>query len=139
MKTQPLIFRGSDEPVDADYWISAIEDKLGLFENTDEEKVTFAAHQLQDAAGVWWRSYKALVGARNRITWDKFRKAFRDHDIPNSVLKLKRDEFRKLKQGNMATSWYKNTLMLSTIFLNILLMMLMRMRRNKMTIWRAYP
>jgi hypothetical protein len=55
MKTQPPIFRGSDEPLDADYWISTIENKLGLFENTDEEKVTFAAHQLQDAAGVWWR------------------------------------------------------------------------------------
>jgi hypothetical protein len=51
----------SDEPLDEDYWISAIEDKLGLFENTDEEKVTFVAHQLQDVAGVWWRGYKAQV------------------------------------------------------------------------------
>jgi hypothetical protein len=100
MKTQPPIFRGSDEPLDADYWISAIQDKLGLFENTDEEKVTFATHQLQDAAGVCWRGYKAQLPVGHRITWDEFRKAFHDHHIPKSVLKLKKDEFCKLKQGN---------------------------------------
>jgi hypothetical protein len=109
MKTQPPIFRGSDEPLDADYWISTIEDKLGLFENTDEEKVTFTAHQLQDAAGVWWRGYKAQVAVEHRITWDEFRKAFRDHHIPKSVLKLKRDEFRKLKQGNKLVQEYNNS------------------------------
>jgi hypothetical protein len=108
MKTQPPSFRGSDEPLDADYWISAIEDKLGLFENTDEEKVTFTAHQLQDAAGVWWRGYKAQVPVRHRITWDEFHKAFRYHHIPMSVLKLKRDAFHKLKQGNKSVQEYTN-------------------------------
>jgi hypothetical protein len=108
MKTQPPIFRGSDEPLDADYWISAIEDKLRLFENTDDEKVIFAAHQLQDVEGVWWRGYKAQVGAGHRITWDELRKAFHDHHIPKSVLKLKRDEFCKLKQGNKSVQEYTN-------------------------------
>jgi hypothetical protein len=109
MKTQPPIFRGSDEPLDADYWISTIEDKLGLFENTDDEKVTFVAHQLQDAARVWWRGYKAQVAAGHRISWDEFHKAFRDHHIPKSVLKLKRDEFHKLKQGNKSVQEYTIT------------------------------
>ena len=44
----------------------------------------------------------------HHITWDEFRKAFRDHHIPKSILKLKRDEFRKLKQGNKSVQEYTN-------------------------------
>jgi hypothetical protein len=108
MKTQPPIFRGSYEPLDEDYWISVIEDKHGLFENTHDEKVIFTTHQLQDVAGVWWRGYKSQVGAGHHITWDEFHKAFRDHHIPKSLLKIKRDEFRKLKQGNKSVQEYAN-------------------------------
>jgi hypothetical protein len=48
------------------------------------------------------------VPVEHRITWDEFRKAFRDHHIPKSVLKLKGDEFCKLKQGNKSVQGYTN-------------------------------
>ena len=50
-RTNPPIFRGSKDPLDADFWLNVIEEKLGLIECEPHEKVLFAAHQLQDAPG----------------------------------------------------------------------------------------
>ena len=72
LATEPPIFQGSKEPLDADFWLSAIEEKFGLFPCDDQEKVAFAAHQLRDAAGVWWKSYKAQIAQGHQITWDEF-------------------------------------------------------------------
>ena len=57
--TNPPIFRGSKDPLDADFWLNVIEEKLGLIECEPYEKVLFAAHQLHDAPGAWWRNFKA--------------------------------------------------------------------------------
>lgn len=46
---------GAKEPLDADHWIRTMEQKFGLIVCEDHEKATFAAHQLQDAAGAWWQ------------------------------------------------------------------------------------
>ena len=61
MATDPPIFRGSKEPLDADFWLRAMEQKFGLIQCNDQEKVNFAAHQLRDAAGAWWHGYMAQV------------------------------------------------------------------------------
>jgi len=100
LATEPPIFQGSKEPLDADFWLSAIEEKFGLFPCDDQEKVAFAAHQLRDAAGVWWKSYKTQIAQGHQITWDEFRQVFRAHHIPASVVAIKREEFLKLTQGN---------------------------------------
>ena len=50
MATDPPIFRGSKEPLDADFWLRTIEEKFGLIQCNDQEKVNYAAHQLRDAA-----------------------------------------------------------------------------------------
>ena len=43
LATEPPIFQGSKEPLDADFWLSAIEEKFGLFPCDDQEKVSFTA------------------------------------------------------------------------------------------------
>ena len=40
------------------------------------------------------------------MVWVDFVKIFREHHIPSSVMKLKRDEFRKLRQGGMNVTEY---------------------------------
>ncbi|XP_025795776.1 uncharacterized protein LOC112875977 [Panicum hallii] len=40
------------------------------------------------------------------MVWADFVKIFREHHIPSSVMKLKRDEFRKLRQGGMNVTEY---------------------------------
>jgi len=109
MATGPSIFRGSKEPLDADFWLRAIEQKFGLIQCNDQEKVNFAAHQLRDAAGAWWHGYMAQVAEGHQVTWAEFREAFRDYHIPKSVLNIKRDEFRRLRQGNKSVMEYVNT------------------------------
>jgi hypothetical protein len=38
--------------------------------------------------------------------WADFIKIFREQHIPSSVMKLKKDEFRKLRQGAMSVTVY---------------------------------
>ena len=40
MATDPPIFHGSKEPLDADFWLRAIEQKFGLIQCNDQEKVS---------------------------------------------------------------------------------------------------
>ena len=81
-RTNPPIFRGSKDPLDADFWLNVIEEKLGLIECEPHEKVLFAAHQLHDAPGAWWQNFKASHPANHRFTWEEFRTAFRSFHIP---------------------------------------------------------
>ena len=68
MATDPPIFRGSKEPLDADFWLHTIEEKFSLIQCNDQEKINYAAHQLRDAAGTWWHGYKAQVGEGLQVT-----------------------------------------------------------------------
>jgi len=48
-RTNPPISHGSKDPLDADFWLNVIEEKLGLIECEPHEKVLFAAHQLHES------------------------------------------------------------------------------------------
>ena len=50
MATDPPIFRGSKEPLDANFWLRAIEQNFCLIQCNDQEMVNYAAQQLRDAA-----------------------------------------------------------------------------------------
>ena len=76
-----------------------IEEKLGLIECEPHEKVLFAAHQLHDAPGAWWRNFKASHPADYRFTWEEFRTAFRSFHIPKGIMDIKKKEFLNLTQG----------------------------------------
>jgi len=107
MATDPPIFCGS-EPLDADFLLRTIEQKFDLIQCNDQESVNYAAHQLRDAAGVWWHGYKAQVGEGHQVTCAEFCEAFHAYHIPKSILNIKRDEFRKLRQGNKSVMEYVN-------------------------------
>lgn len=51
-RTNPPIFRGSKDPLDVDFWLNTIEEKLGFIQCDQYEKVLFVAHQLHDASGM---------------------------------------------------------------------------------------
>ncbi|RLM75652.1 hypothetical protein C2845_PM15G04350 [Panicum miliaceum] len=106
--TDPPLFCGSKEPLDAEFWLRTIEQKFGLTQCTDQEKVNFAAHQHCDAAGAWWHGYMAQIREGHQVTWAEFREAFQAYHIPKSVLNIKRDEFRMLRQGNKPVMEYVN-------------------------------
>ena len=51
----------------------------------------------------------AQVAEGHQVTWAEFREAFCDYHIPKSLLNIKRDEFRRLRQGNKTVMEYVNT------------------------------
>jgi hypothetical protein len=65
----------------------------------DQERVLYAAGQLRGSALDWWESYPARD--RDALTWDQFRERFRNHHIPEGIMKVKQKEFRALKQVNL--------------------------------------
>ncbi|WP_409365472.1 hypothetical protein, partial [Klebsiella pneumoniae] len=51
--------------------------KLDTVQCSDEEKVIFAAHQLQGPASLWWDHFLATQPEGQPITWARFTAAFR--------------------------------------------------------------
>ena len=51
----------------------------------------------------------AQVAEGHQVTWTEFREVFRAYHISKSVLNIKRDEFRRLRQGNKMLMEYVNT------------------------------
>jgi hypothetical protein len=75
-----------------------VNKKLDTVQCSDEEKVIFAAHQLQGPASLWWDHFQATQPEGQPITWARFTAAFRRTHVPAGVVALKKKEFRELKQ-----------------------------------------
>jgi hypothetical protein len=50
----------------------------------------------------------AIQPAGHQVTWDEFKLAFREHNIPEGVLHMKQEEFIRLKQGGDTVMQYLN-------------------------------
>jgi hypothetical protein len=107
-RTNPPIFRGTKDPLDVDFWLHVIEEKLNLIQCEEHEKVLFTAHQLHDVPGAWWRNWKASQPANHRFTWEEFRTAFRSFHIPKGIMDIKKKEFLNLTQGHRDVMAYVN-------------------------------
>jgi Retrotransposon gag protein. len=86
--------------------LHAVGKKLDTVQCSDEEKVIFAAHQLQGPASLWWDHFQATQPEGQPITWARFTAAFRRTHVPAGVMALKKREFRELKQGNRSVMEY---------------------------------
>nr|AAT73686.1 putative polyprotein [Oryza sativa Japonica Group] len=106
LRIRPPTFSSSNNPVDALDWLHAVGKKLDTVQCSDEEKVVFAAHQLQGPASLWWDHFQATQPEGQPITWTRFTAAFRRTHVPAGVVALKKREFRELKQGNRSVMEY---------------------------------
>ena len=52
MDIKPPIFREAEEPLQADEWLSTIEQRFGLLRLTKGMKASYAGHQLQGPKGI---------------------------------------------------------------------------------------
>jgi hypothetical protein len=105
-RLQPPKFGGSDNPIEADDWLREIEMKLEVVHADDRDKVLLAVHQLRGQALAWWQSYREVNEDAVVMGWANFVKIFREQHIASIMMKLKKDEFRKLRQGAMSVSEY---------------------------------
>ena len=69
MDTRPPIFKEAEEPLQAEEWLSMIEQRFGLLHLT-EVKASYAGHQLQGLAGIWWTHHRTTFPANVEIVWD---------------------------------------------------------------------
>jgi hypothetical protein len=92
--------------MDADDWLKTIEKKLQVVQYNNCEKVLFASHQLEGPTADWWDAYIEAHEEPGSINWQEFKNSFRSHHVSLGVMKLKKKEFRDLKQGSMTVSEY---------------------------------
>nr|ABA92080.1 retrotransposon protein, putative, Ty3-gypsy subclass [Oryza sativa Japonica Group] len=106
LRVRPPIFSSTTNPVEAGDWLHVIEKKLDLLQCTDQEKVSFASHQLHGPASEWWDHFRLHRTTAEPITWLEFTAAFRKTHIPSGVVSLKKREFRSLTQGSRSVTEY---------------------------------
>jgi hypothetical protein len=70
--------------------------KLKVVYASDKDKVLLVVQQLTGPALAWWQSYKEINSEARTMIWDDFVKLLREHHIPSSVMKLKRQKFLSL-------------------------------------------
>jgi hypothetical protein len=99
------LFTRADEPLEADDWLHAMEQKFDIIDCTEYQKPMFVAQQLRGTAGAWWGNHLAAQPVGHRVTWAEFREAFRAHFIPKGIM-LRRLEFLALKQGDQSVMQY---------------------------------
>jgi hypothetical protein len=56
-----------------------------------------ASHQLSGPAGNRWDAYVEAHEEPESIDWPEFRVVFRAHQVPQGVIKLKKEEFQDQK------------------------------------------
>jgi hypothetical protein len=105
-QTKPPTISHSIEPMDADDWLKTIENKLQVVQCNNHEKVIFASHQLEGPAANWWDAYVKAHEEPKSINWQEFKNSFHSQHVPLGVMKLKKKEFKDLKQGSMSVSEY---------------------------------
>nr|CAD40090.2 OSJNBb0012A12.12 [Oryza sativa Japonica Group] len=106
LRVRPPTFSSTTNPVEAGDWLHTIEKKLDLLQCTDQEKVSFASHQLHAPASEWWDLFRLNRTTAEPITWLEFTAAFRKTHIPSGVMSLKKKEFRSLNQGSRTVTEY---------------------------------
>ena len=65
------------------------------------------AHLLEGPAADWWDSYQITYHVEV-MTWDLFQEGFRAAHISSGVMKLKKEEFLDLRQGDRNVTEYMN-------------------------------
>jgi hypothetical protein len=96
-RLHPSKVGGSDNPIEVNHWLYEIEMKVGVVHTNDSDRVLLTVQQLVGPALAWWLSYKVVNPNACNMVWNDFVRLFREHHIPNSVMKLKRQEFMSLQ------------------------------------------
>ncbi|KAK1606824.1 hypothetical protein QYE76_030497 [Lolium multiflorum] len=92
--------------MDAEDWLMDTEQKLNTVGCNDHEKVRYATHLLCGPAASWWDNIVAVYPAEKVFTWEEFKRKFRESNVPESIVELKRREFESLEQKDKAILTY---------------------------------
>ena len=83
-----------------------MDKKLDIARVQEEDKVAYATHYLEGPANIWWDNLREVVVDNHDISWMEFKASFRKAHIPDSLMKIKQQEFLALTQGSMSITEY---------------------------------
>jgi hypothetical protein len=92
--------------MDAEDWLLDTERKLKTVDCNDGEKIRYATHLLCGPAAAWWDNVIAIHPPGRVFTWEEFKKKFREANVPESIMELKRREFDNLEQKDKSIMKY---------------------------------
>jgi len=98
--TRPLPFASAPKPMDAKDWLRDTKRKLNTVGCNNEEKLRYATYLLTGPAIAWWENMLAMKAPNVVITWAEFEARFRETHVPDSIMELKRREFKNLRQND---------------------------------------
>ncbi|KAK1633050.1 hypothetical protein QYE76_007365 [Lolium multiflorum] len=88
-------YRLRAEPMDAEDWLMDTSVSSTRWMQR-LEKVRYATHLLCGPAASWWDNIVAVYPAEKVFTWEEVKQKFRESNVPESVVELKRREFENL-------------------------------------------
>jgi len=103
-RLQPAVFTGSEEPLEAEQWLTNTTDLLNAARVPQESQVEVAKIQLTDIARIWWLAEEARL--ERPITWTTFSKSFYSRFFPATAQEEMEEQFIGLKQGNKSVDEY---------------------------------
>jgi hypothetical protein len=106
LNTRPLPFASAPEPMDAEDWLLDTGRKHNTVNCNDSKKVRYATHLLCGPAAAWWDNIVAIHPPGRVFTWDEFKRKFREANVPESIMELKRREFDNLEQKDKTIMRY---------------------------------
>jgi hypothetical protein len=95
--------------MEAEDWLKGVKKKLVIAQCMNHEKVHFVAHQLYGTSANWWETYINTHANINTITWKEFKVGFHTHYVLHGTMKLKKKEFKNVKQGSITVNEYLNS------------------------------
>jgi hypothetical protein len=106
LNTRPLPFASALEPMDAKDWLLDTERKLNTVNGSNSEKLRYATHLLYGPAAAWWDNIVVIHPPGRVFTWDEFKRKFREANMLESIMELKRREFDNLEQKDKTIMRY---------------------------------
>jgi hypothetical protein len=106
LNTRPLPFASAPEPMDAEDWLLDTKRKLNTVSCNDSEKLRYATHLLCGPIAAWRDNIVAIHPPGRVFTWEEFKRKFREANVPESIMELKRREFDNLEQKDKTIMRY---------------------------------
>ena len=104
MRMNPAVFTGTETPLEAEQWITDMEDLLKAAKIPEADRVEVIAVRLTDVARTWWLAEKASLTPP--ITWEMFSDGFFERFFPLTAQREMEEQFQKLKQWNDTVDGY---------------------------------
>jgi hypothetical protein len=106
LNTRPLPFASAPEPMNAEDWLLDTKRKLNTVNCNNSEKLRYATHLLCGPAAAWWDNIVAIHPPGRVFTWEEFKRKFREANVLESIMELKRREFDNLEQKDKTIMRY---------------------------------